>query len=209
MRISKIQIIGNLVGLLPGALLLFRILNDDLSANPIQSATVITGRAAIYALLLSHYCSPLARIFRMSVFFRIRKIAGLFGFYYASAHVLTFMLFDYQLNLQWILPELKQKPFLQIGLIAFILLIPLAITSVGSLQITMERSWKKLHVLVYGITALVLLHVALASKGDIMVPAILISVYVAAIALRLPPLRSVRISSLPSWLKQVNTTLIQ
>ena len=209
MKLSKIQIIGNLVGLLPGIFLMYKILTGTLSANPIQTATVITGRAAVYAILISLFCSPLANSLRLSVFHRIRKISGLFGFYYAFTHLLVFALFDYQLNLKWILPELKQKLFLQVGLIAIIFLALLAITSIDKLRARMGSFWKKIHKLIYLTTALILLHVALASKGDLIDPALLIGVFLLAMLFRVPPIRSIQIKTVPEWLRNLNTDLIK
>ena len=159
MKITKIQIFGNLIGLIPAAFLIYQTTRGNLSANPIQTATVITGRTSVYAILFSLYCSPIAQIFKMSAFHRIRKITGLFGFYYALAHFMIFALLDYQLNLSWILPEIQQKPFLQVGLIAMIALFPLAITSIGSIKRKMGASWKKLHFFIYLIAALIMVHI--------------------------------------------------
>ena len=208
MKITKIQILGNLIGVIPAIYLMYQSISGKLSANPIQTATVITGRTSIYAILFSLYCTPLAQIFKLSAFHRIRKISGLFGFYYAFAHFLMFTLFDYQLNLSWILPEIQQKPFLQIGLIALVALIPLAISSIDIFKRKMGKSWKKLHYAVYLITALTLLHVALASKGDLIDPAILITLYLIAMIFRFPKLRSLRINKLPEWLARINTYLL-
>ena len=209
MKLTKIQIIGHLAGLLPGLFLLYQVFAGTLSANPIQTATVITGRASVYAILISLYCSPLALYLRLSVFHRIRKISGLFGFYYAFVHFLVFALFDYQLNLQWILPEIKQKPFLQIGLAALFFLALLAVTSIDNLRTKLGTLWKKIHFLTYPITALILLHVALASKGDLIDPALLIGIFLIAMLLRLPHFRSLQIKSTPDWLRNINTELIK
>jgi len=207
MKISRIQIIGNLIGLLPAFYLLSETLMGNLSADPIRTTTIITGRTSIYAMLLSLFCTPLARIFRMSVFHPIRKISGLFAFYYAFAHFLIFSFFDYQLNLDWIIPEIKQKPFLQVGLIALILLIPLAVSSIKPIRQKMGKYWKKIHRLVYFIAAIILVHITIASKGDIVDPIVLIAIYTLAMSLRLPQLRSFKIKSLPDWLKNVNAYL--
>lgn len=207
MKIKKIQILANIFAFLPGLYLLFQVFSGTLSANPIQTSTVITGRAAVYAILISLYGTPFAKIFKMSVFHSIRKISGLYAFYYALAHFLIFAVLDYQLNLDWIVPEIRQKPFLQVGIVALLLLIPLAVTSVRNIQRRMKNSWKKLHRFLYVITALILLHVALASKGDIIDPAILTGLYVVAMILRLPFFRTLQINNPPEWLRKVNAYL--
>lgn len=208
MKLSKIQIIANLLFLLPAVFLGYQVFTGTLSANPIQSATLKTGRTSVYAILISLFCSPLANIFKMSVFHRIRKISGLYAFYYAFAHFLIFSVLDYQLNFSWILPELRQKPFLQIGLISLIALIPMAVTSLNTIRQKMGAAWKALHKMVYAIAALILLHVALASKGDIIDPAILFIFYSIAMLFRLPKFKDFRIKSLPGWLRRLNTFLV-
>ncbi len=121
---------------------------------------------------------------------------------------MIFSILDYQLNISWILPELRQKPFLQIGLIALVLLIPLAITSINKIRRNMKGTWKTLHRIVYIIAALVLLHVALASKGDIINPAILSGFYLVAMILRIPFFKTIQISTPPEWMRKINAYLI-
>ena len=154
MKISKIQITTNIFASLPALFLIVRLLQGNLSANPIQAATILTGRSAIYLLLMSLYCSPLFKITKMSMFLPIRKITGLFAFYYSFAHFLIFSVLDYQLNILWIRPEIQQKPFLQVGLIALIFLVPLAITSIQPIKKKLGKWWKRIHRLVYGLTSL-------------------------------------------------------
>jgi len=207
MKITKIQIIGNLVGLIPGIYLLYRVLSVNLSANPIQTATVFTGKTAIYALLVSLFASPLSRLLKLRVFHQIRKTAGIYGFYYALVHFLIFVWADYEFNLSWIIPELKQKTYLQLGLIGLFFLIPLAITSIERIKKELGRTWKKVHSSIYIIVMIILLHVALASKGDLINPAILIALYLLAMIMRLPFLKSVHINNPPPWFKKIDAFL--
>jgi len=111
------------------------------------------------------------------------------------------------MNLRWIIPEIKQKTFLQIGLLALVFLIPLAATSFKRIQQKLGLWWKKIHKLVYVITLIILLHITIASKGDIVDPVILFSIFLFAMALRLPWLRSLRVRTLPVWLTHVNDYL--
>jgi len=209
MKISKIRVIGNLLAILPGAYLLYRIIASSLSANPIQTATIITGRSAAYLLLFSLFCSPLHRYLKISSFLRLRKIAGVYSFYYSLVHFLIFAAVDYQFNIKWLAPEVSQKPFLIIGIIALILLFLLAITSFQTIKRKMGIWWKRTHILVYGIAGLILIHVALASKGDIIDPIILIGIYLVALLLRLPYLRNKSIQKIPIWARKLNSFLIE
>ena len=209
MDLSRIQIIVNLLSLLPAIITGFLLIQGSLSANPIQTLTVITGRTAIYLLIFSLFCTPLKNLFKMSVFIRIRKTVGLYAFYYSLAHFLVFSAVDYELNLSWILPELTQKPFLQIGLAALTLLLPLALSSLKIIKKLLGIWWKRIHNFVYLITALIIVHIILASKGDIINPVILGGLFLFALLLRINPLKTISIRNLPQWARDLNTFLIQ
>lgn len=209
MKFTRIQIIANLFSLLPAIFTGFLLIQGSLSANPIQTVTVITGRAAIYLLIFSLFCTPLNNIFKMSVFIRIRKTVGLYAFYYSLVHFLIFSVIDYELNLSWILPELAQKPFLQIGLAALTLLLPLALSSLQTIKKILGIWWKRIHNMVYIITALIIVHMILASKGDIIHPVILAGLFLFALLWRFPPLKKVSIKNTPQWARNLNTFLIQ
>ena len=209
MKFTRIQIIINFLSLLPATIIYFLLIQDTLSANPIQTVTGITGRTAIYLLLVSLFCTPLNNILKMSVFIRIRKTVGLFAFYYSFVHFLIFSVIDYELNLSWILPELTQKPFLQIGIVALILLALLALTSLKTIKNTLGIWWKRIHRLVYIITTLIIVHITLASKGDIIEPIILGSLFLFAMLWRISPLKKISIQNMPKWTRDLNTFLIQ
>ena len=209
MKLTRIHIIVNLLSLLPAIITGFLLIQGSLSANPIQTVTVITGRTAIYLLIFSLFCTPLNNIFKMSVFIRIRKNVGLYAFYYSLVHFLIFSVIDYELNLSWILPELTQKPFLQIGLAALTLLLPLALSSLQTIKKLLGIWWKRIHNLVYPITALIIIHMILASKGDILNPVILGGLFLFALLWRINPLKNVSIKNTPQWAQNLNTFLIQ
>ena len=209
MRFTRIQIIANIFSLLPAMFTGILLIQGSLSANPIQTITVITGRTAIYLLIFSLFCTPLNNISKMSVFIRIRKTVGLYAFYYSLVHFLIFSVIDYELNLSWILPELAQKPFLQIGLTALILLLPLALSSLQTIKKLLGVWWKRIHHLVYLITTLVIVHIVLASKGNIIDVAILGGLFLFALLLRTTPLKKVSIKNTPQWARNLNTFLIQ
>lgn len=210
MKFTRIQTSIILIAFLPAIILGIRIVTGNLSANPIQASTILTGRTAIYLLLISLFCTPLLNMLNLNMFISVRKTTGLFAFYYSFAHFIIFSVVDYQLNFSWILPEIKQKHFLKIGLAALIFLVPLAITSIQSIQKKLGLLWwKRIHKLVYLITALIMIHISLASKGDFIDPIILISFFLIALLLRLPPLRNIRAQKLPNWVRKLNAFLVQ
>ncbi len=208
MKPTRGQLLITIFCLIPLSVMLFASMADMLSANPVQDLTLRTGRAAIVLLLLSLTCSPLNNFFHMSSALPMRKPLGLFAFLYAALHFLIFAGLDFEFNLTWILDELRQRLFLQIGLAALLFLIPLAITSTRRAQSRMGRIWRKLHRLAYPITALAIAHFYLASKGDILLPLIYSVIFLLLMLLRIPPLSTISISNPPRWLRELNRFLL-
>ena len=208
MKATRGQFIAAFLCLIPLAILLFEWHNGSLSANPIEALTQRTGRTAVILLLASLACTPLRAVFGLSALLPVRKILGLAAFLYAAFHFLIFSGLDFEFNLGWILQEIRQKFFIQIGLIALVLLIPLAATSVQKLQRRMGKAWGQLHRLAYPIMALVLLHYYLASKGDILLPLIYLAIFAILMLFRIPPLSKISIDSKPRWLQRLNQFLL-
>ncbi|MDK2981486.1 MAG: methionine sulfoxide reductase heme-binding subunit [Chloroflexota bacterium] len=208
MKITRGQIIAALLCLLPLAFLLIEWRSGRLGANPIEALTQRSGRTAVILLLASLACSPLRRLFGLSALLPVRKVLGLAAFGYATLHFLVFAGLDFQFNLGWILPEIRQKPFIQIGLIALLLLIPLAVTSLRRLQRRLGKDWQRLHRLAYPIMALALWHYFLASKGDILLPLIYIGLFVLFMLFRIPPLSKISIDSRTGALQRLNRFLL-
>ena len=149
-------------------ILLFDYFTGGLSANPIQDLEQRTGRHAITLLVLSLMCTPINTIFKWSEPLKRRRALGLYAFLYAVIHVIIFADLDYGLAWNLLVQELLQKPRLIVGVIAFTLLIPLAITSFDIWKKRLGKNWKRLHQLVYLIAPLVFLHYIWSKKGDIL-----------------------------------------
>ena len=209
MKTSRIQIISSILALFPGIITVVKLVQNALSANPVQTTTIVTGRTAIYLLIFSLFCTPLYNIFKMSTFIRLRKTSGLFAFFYAGIHFYIFAVIDYESNLSWILPEIIQKPFLQIGLAALFLLFLLAVTSFQAIMILLGIWWKRIHNLIYLTTTIIIIHITIASKGNIFKPIIYGGLFLFAMLWRFPPLKNISIKHLPGWARDLNTFLIK
>lgn len=166
-RISILQIIVHIAGWAPLALLVYDYINDRLTANPIQAIEQRTGVYALTFLLVSLACTPVASIFGWKQLTGRRKALGNYGFLYACFHLTTFFGIDYGLDLVAVWRDVWNKPYIIIGAIAFLLLLPLAITSFTYWMKRLGKNWKRLHKLVYIISPLVILHYLLVVKGDI------------------------------------------
>ena len=208
MKISRGQIIAAILCLVPFGLMIFNYAGNNLTANPIQAATLQTGHTAINLLVLSLACTPIRNIFGLTSFLMIRKTLGLFAFFYAVLHFLIFILLDFEFNPSWILDEIRLKPFIQIGLAALILLIPLSVTSIPIIQRKMGKTWETLHKLVYLVALLIILHFLLATKGDISLPILYAGITLFLLLLRIFPFNKIKVLQKSGLLPSINSFLL-
>jgi sulfoxide reductase heme-binding subunit YedZ len=164
------QVLVHLGSLVPAALLVIDYLTGDLTANPIQAATLRTGKTALTLLVLSLACTPACTYLRFTAANRFRRPLGLYAFFYAAIHFLIFIWIDLGLNWAFIVDGFIQKPYALVGFAAFLLLIPLAVTSTKGWQRRLGKAWTRLHKLVYFVAGLVVLHYTWVVKSDIREP---------------------------------------
>ena len=131
---------------------------DRLGANPIESLTRSSGDWTLYLLTLTLAITPLRRLSGQHWLQALRRMLGLFAFFYACLHFTTFIWFDHFFDLAEIGRDVWKRPFITIGFAALLLLIPLAVTSTDAMQRRLGRRWSQLHRLVYGVALLALLH---------------------------------------------------
>lgn len=148
--------------------LLFDFFTGHLSANPIQDLERRTGRHAITLLVLTLMCTPINTIFKWSEPLKRRRALGLYTFLYVTIHVIIFANLDYGLAWSRLYQEVIEKPRLIVGFMAFLIFIPLAITSFDIWKKRLGKNWKRLHQLIYLIGPLAFLHYVWSKKGDIL-----------------------------------------
>jgi sulfoxide reductase heme-binding subunit YedZ len=146
--------------------ILFDFITGNISPNPIQDLEQRTGRHAITLLVLSFACTPLNTIFGWRELIKRRRALGLYAFMYVTIHLLIFVNLDYGLAWSLIIQTVFEKPYIVVGLISFLMLIPLAITSFDIWKKRLGKNWKRLHQIVYLIAPLAVLHYAWGKKGD-------------------------------------------
>lgn len=195
-RYSPLQIAMHVYAWSVLVFLVFDPLTGSLSANPIQELEQRTGRHAITLLVLSLACTPLNTLFKWTELIKRRRALGLYAFMYATGHVLIFLHLDYGLAWSLIAQTIFEKPFIIMGVISFLLLIPLAWTSFDIWKKRLGKTWKRVHQMVYVIAPLVVLHYAWSKKGDffalqgeIIRPLIYGLVVVLFLILRIPQVR--------------------
>lgn len=153
--------------LLPLIWLSYALLTDQLGANPIEAITRETGVWALRFIIVTLLISPLRKLTGRNEFIRFRRMLGLFAFFYASVHMLLYLGLDQFFDVQEIWLDIIKRPFITIGFISFILLIPLTITSTDKMIKRLGgRRWKKLHYLIYLIVVLSCLHFYMLVKQD-------------------------------------------
>jgi sulfoxide reductase heme-binding subunit YedZ len=166
-RFTPLQIAIHLYAWSALAWIIFEWTTGTFSINPIQELEQRTGRHAITLLVLSLLCTPINTVFKWSEPLKRRRTLGLYAFLYATIHVIIFVDLDYGLAWSLIAQTVLQKPYIVVGMIAFLALIPLAFTSFDIWKKRMGKNWKRLHQLVYYIAPLAVLHFAWSKKGDI------------------------------------------
>jgi sulfoxide reductase heme-binding subunit YedZ len=160
-------------------------LNDSLGPEPIEVLQSRTGNWTLRFLLATLACTPLKLLFQWKAQMRFRRMLGLFAFFYASVHCLVYLVLDLSLSWQQIVDEVPQSPHVMIGLLAFILLIPLALTSTQSMARRLGYRWKKLHSLIYLAGCLGIMHFFMLVKADIWEPLLYGSLLAFLLAIRI------------------------
>jgi methionine sulfoxide reductase heme-binding subunit len=175
--------------LLPLALLLWDAAQRNLTANPIQAITQRTGYPALVLLVLSLACTPANTLFGARRLLALRRPLGLYGFLYASLHLAVFVALDYGLDAALIWQTVAEKRYVIAGFAAFLLLVPLALTSTRGWMRRLGRTWRRLHRLVYLAVPLGVVHYLWLVKSDIRAPLLFGAAVAVLLALRLPPVR--------------------
>ncbi len=187
LRRSWIHVVHPLA-LVPLVLLVWDAAINKLTANPIQAATQRTGLPALVLLVLCLACTPLVWLGWKRVG-ALRRPLGLYALLYATLHMLLFFVVDYGLDWHLISQGVLEKRYVLAGLAAFLLLVPLGITSTKGWQRRLGRNWKQLHRLIYLAAPLAVVHFVWLVKSDIREPLL----YGAAVAMllvaRLPAIR--------------------
>lgn len=179
-------------GLLPAAYLVRRGLANDLGANPIEAITHATGDWALRFLLLTLAVTPVRRLTRWNALVSYRRTLGLFAFFYASLHFLTYIVLDHFFAWQSITEDVLERPYVTAGFSAFLCLLPLAITSTRGWIRRLGRRWLQLHRLVYLAAAAGVLHYWWLVKADVRTPLVYAAVLAVLLAARLALRRSKR-----------------
>ncbi len=168
-RFTKLALF--LAALVPLAGLGWKALHDGLGANPIEVITHSTGDWTLRLILATLAITPLRRLTRQPWLIGVRRMIGLFAFFYGTLHFLTYIWLDKFFDLHEVLKDVAKRPFITVGFSAFVLLIPLAITSTtGWIRRLGGKNWQRLHRLVYLTAILGVIHYWWLVKADVRKP---------------------------------------
>lgn len=145
---------------------------DQLGADPVKAIIHFTGIGAFNLLLLTLAVTPCAKLFKLSFLMQVRRLLGLYSFAYAVFHLLSFLAFEVQFDFALFIDEIIKRPYITIGMTAFVILLALAFTSFKALQRNMGKRWQQLHNWVYVAVILVGIHFYWSVKSDITEPSI-------------------------------------
>ncbi len=157
-----------------------------LGANPIEFVTRSTGTWTLVGLLMTLSVTPLRRLSGNAGLLRYRRMLGLFAFFYACLHFVTYLWLDQFFDRAAIARDIVKRPFVTVGFAAFVLLIPLAATSNQAMMRRLGRNWQRVHRMIYPIALLGVIHYLWLVKKDMTQPLIYGGVLIVLLAVRLP-----------------------
>ena len=158
-QLRRVKIVLFIAATIPFLRLVVFTFNDWLGANPVEFITRNTGDWTLYFLCITLAVTPLRRLTGWNWLVRLRRMVGLFAFFYAFLHFMTFLWFDHFFDVAEMLKDVVKRPFITVGFAAFVLLIPLAATSTNAMIKRLGgKRWQWLHRLIYLIAPLGILH---------------------------------------------------
>lgn len=189
--------------LVPLGVLLGEYFTNNLGVDPVREILFHTGTTALVLLVMSLAVTPVTIIFGWKQVIPLRRPLGLYAFFYVCLHLLTFLGLDYAFDLAFIIDGIVEQKFVLVGFSAFLLLIPLAITSTKGWQRRLGKRWKKLHKLNYLIMVLVLIHFIWLVKNVYIEPGIYAAIVALLFLVRWQPVKT----RLLRWQRRIRNRL--
>jgi len=170
---------------IPFLILIYKIFFNKLGPEPVKEITHFTGEWTLIFICLTLAMSPLKKLTNLNFWVKGRRMLGLFVFFYASLHLLTYVGIDYRFSWQPIFDDVVKKKYIFVGFAAWMLLIPLTLTSSQKMMLLLKQNWKKLHRLIYVIAILGSLHFIWLSKTIYLKPLIYFVIITILLFLRI------------------------
>ena len=183
-RRTAVKAVLWVVCLAPALSLAIAALTDGLGANPIEEITHRTGWWALFLLTVTLSITPLRRVAGKPGWVRYRRLVGLFAFFYATLHFLTYLVLDQFFGWSYIIEDIAERPFITLGFATWLLLVALAVTSTTGWIRRLRRNWQRLHRLVYVAALGGGVHFLWKVKADTREPIVFLAVIIALLLVR-------------------------
>ena len=165
------KVVVFILSLVPLALLVWNTLHNNLGANPVEALQHSTGDWTLRFLVFTLCITPFRKMFNLPELIRFRRMLGLFAFFYVCLHFFTYLGPDQNFSLSSMLKDVVKRPFITLGFVAFVLLIPLALTSTARMIRRLGgKRWQQLHRLIYLCAILGAIHYYWLVKSDVRKP---------------------------------------
>jgi sulfoxide reductase heme-binding subunit YedZ len=172
------------LSVIPFFIIFYKIFFNKLGPEPIKEITHHTGEWTLLFLIFTLSMTPMKRFTNSNIWVSVRRMLGLFAFFYASLHMLTYIGLDYRFDINAISKDILTKRFIFVGFAAWLLLVALALTSSKKMMILLKQYWKKLHRLIYLISILGVTHFLWLVKKDMTEPLIYLFIILFLLGLR-------------------------
>ena len=172
------------LSLIPFIVIVYKIYFNQLGPEPVKEITHHTGEWTLIFICLTLAMTPLKRLTNLTIWIKFRRMLGLFIFFYATLHMLTYVVIDYRLDFSSISKDILTKRFIFVGFAAWLLLLPLTLTSSRKAVLFLKDKWKKLHRLIYVIAVLGVVHFLWLVKFDITEPLIYATIILVLLLFR-------------------------
>lgn len=174
-----------LLCLVPLGILVWDAVTANLGANPVEALLHRSGDWTLRFLLIVLAVTPLRRLTGWNALVQLRRMLGLFAFFYACVHFMVYMALDLQFDWGFIGEDIAKRPYITVGFTGLLLLLPLAVTSTNKMMRRLGRRWKRLHRLVYVIGVLGVVHYYWLVKADVREPLIYAAILAGLLGVRL------------------------
>ncbi|MCJ8318540.1 MAG: protein-methionine-sulfoxide reductase heme-binding subunit MsrQ [Colwellia sp.] len=189
-KVLWLKLVIHVSALIPLVNLYFKAFNDQLGADPVEAVIHFTGIGAFNLLLITLMITPIAKRFKLGYLLKTRRLMGLYAFCYGLFHLFNFLAFEVQFDFYLFFSEIFERPYITVGLVALLLLVVLAVTSISVIKRKMGRRWQQLHNFNYLIVLLVAIHFYWSVKSDVTEPIIYWVITLFLLRLRIDKFKS-------------------
>ncbi|MEZ8140382.1 sulfoxide reductase heme-binding subunit YedZ [Enterovibrio norvegicus FF-33] len=190
-RIVWVKALIHVVSLTFAANMVWLVLNNKFGADPVDGITHYTGLAALNTLIITMLVSPIAKYARQGLLIRCRRVLGLYSFFWATLHLLTYLALDLTFDFSLLGTEILSRPYLTVGAFCWVILFALTVTSTSRIQRKMGVKWQKLHNSVYLVLILAPIHFYWSSKSELLEPSLYFLLGVSLLAIRWKTLKRI------------------